>query len=191
MNYKNKEMKENKFGGLAAKRNTKKDYTENKNKINDRKEMIYKSFGYSLKIIKIGNVFEFLMTTVGNDGEDKITRIVVKQNATTEENKSTLSYLNVLKKVLEKSAPVSYNALELLVNSVIESKSDIDLFYRLLYIMKVKPAPLMGAVVSSKGKGSIEVKYNYQRLGLESDYDMIDQLRREWLVENNTQSPNI
>lgn len=189
MNYKNKEVKENNFGGLVAKRNTRNDYTEKRKQTNDRKEMAYKTFGCSFKIIKIGNVFEFLMTTTDDNGKDKITRIIVKQNATTEENKSTLSYLNMLKKDLEKSAPVSYNSLELLVNSVIESKSDIDLFYRLLYVMKVKPTPFMDTVVSSKGKGSIEVKYNYQRLGFASDYDMIDQLRIEWLSTND-QSPD-
>lgn len=183
MNYKNKEMKENKFTGLAAKRHTKKDYTDKRKPIIDRKEMIYKSFGYSLKIIKIGNVFEFLMTTTDDNGKDKTARVVVKQNATTEENKSTLSYLNMLKKDLH---PVAYNVLELLVNSVIESKSDIDLFYRFLYILKVKPSPEIDTIISSKGKGSIEVKYNYQRLGFVSDYDMMENLRQYYTQEEKT-----
>ena len=91
MNYKNREMKENNFGGLVAKRNTKKDYTEKKRQTNVRKEMIFNPFGYSLKIIKTENVFEFLMTCT-YDVKDKITRVLVKQNATTEENKSTLQY---------------------------------------------------------------------------------------------------
>lgn len=189
MNYKNKEMKENNFEGLVAKRNTKKDYTEKRKQTIDRKEMVFRVLGSSFKIIKIGNVFEFLVSTTDDNGKDRITRVVVKQDATTEENKSTISYLKALKTLKEEKS-VAYNTLELLVNSVIESKSVIDLFYKLLFIIRVNQHPLLVTTVSSAGKGSIDVKYNYQRLGFASEYDMMEQLRREWLnpYENKNQN---
>ena len=190
MNYKNKEMKENNFRGLVAERNTKKDYTEKRKQTIDRKEMVFRVLGSSFKIIKIGNVFEFLVSTTDDNGKDRITRVVVKQDATTEENKSTISYLKALKTLKEEKS-VAYNTLELLVNSVIESKSDIDLFYKLLFVLRVNQHPLMTTTISSVGKGSIDVKYNYQRLGFTSEYDMMEQLRREWFnsYENKNQIP--